>query len=221
MANLKLMLGQLLESTAKASTIIYLIFDLSAQRESVSLRFTVLKRNITLKYFKIKSSILKLSGSFPTKSDERTNKCIMTGKLLSELGHYEEAIKLYDRALDGAPLFAEVFYDKGSALSELGRFEDSIESYDRALKLEPTFSRALVNKGKILYRLGRYEEAIDCYKKAIDINPHLVDAWYNKGLALNKLGRHEEAIKAYDESIKIAPLHIDSWIRERRLVRKR
>ena len=212
MANLKVPLVPIFNFIIFLTTILFILYNISSYEKYVASQFIKLKRYSLHLYLKIKSYISNSSDYLENASTERMKKCIITGALLSDLGHYEEAIKLYDKALEDAPLFAEAWYDKGHALSELGRFEDALASYDRAIKLNPTFPKALLNKGKLLYRIGKYEDAINCYERAIRINSQHVDVWYNKGLALNKLGRHEEAIASYEEAIRICPLHIDSWV---------
>ncbi|MDQ3848049.1 MAG: tetratricopeptide repeat protein, partial [Thermoproteota archaeon] len=125
------------------------------------------------------------------------------------LSEYQDAIELYDMALEVNPRYVKAWYNKGLALSKLGQDEESIECFNQAIEcfnqaieLDPKYGDAWNNKGLALTKLGKYEEAIACYNQAIELNPKYADAWNNKGLALSKLGRQEEAIACFNQAIE-------------------
>ena len=127
------------------------------------------------------------------------------------LGHFDEAIKCYDKALEINPQLAEAWLNKGISLVKFGRFDDAIKCYDRALEINPQYAETWSNKGNSLGCLGRFDEAIKCYDKALEINPQLAEAWFNKGASLHCLGRFDEAIKCQDKALEINPQYAAAW----------
>jgi len=56
------------------------------------------------------------------------------GVALSRLGKYNEAIEVYDRALQLDPEYVSAWNNKGVVLSRLGKYAEAIEAFDRALR---------------------------------------------------------------------------------------
>ena len=61
---------------------------------------------------------------------------------LYDLGRYQEAIIMFDRALALFPNLSKAYYFKGIALYDLGKYEDAIDSYDHAVAIEPSDTNA-------------------------------------------------------------------------------
>ena len=117
--------------------------------------------------------------------------------------NFEEALVLFDRAIEIEPKYHPAWNAKGNALRELGRYYEAIECCDRAIEIKPNYHNAWNNKGIALKNLGRYAEAIECYDRAIEIKPNYHNAWNNKGAKLSDLGRYYEAIECCDRAIEI------------------
>jgi len=49
----------------------------------------------------------------------------------------EIAIKIYDKAIELNPNFAEAYYNRGNAYSDLKQYERAIEDYNKAIELNP------------------------------------------------------------------------------------
>jgi tetratricopeptide (TPR) repeat protein len=135
------------------------------------------------------------------------------GKVLVELGCYDDALISYDNSLNLNPDNYLAWYDRGDLLSEYqGDFsqqEEAIKSYDKALEIEPNTQTVWYRKGIVFYFLSEYEEAINCFNIALEINPNDYFAWTWKGQALYQLDEKEEAIYSYDKAIEINP---DYWV---------
>ncbi|MGJ5673866.1 MAG: tetratricopeptide repeat protein [Nostochopsis sp.] len=79
---------------------------------------------------------------------------------LYNLGHYEDAIASYDKAVEIKPDKDQAWYNRGNALGYLGRNQEAIASYDKALEIKPDKDEAWNNRGVALVNLGRNQEAI-------------------------------------------------------------
>jgi tetratricopeptide (TPR) repeat protein len=78
------------------------------------------------------------------------------GIVLDNLGRYEEALQVYDKALELKPNDFDAWHRKGGTLDKLGRYEEALLAIDKALKLKPDVSNAWHRKGGTLVKLGRY-----------------------------------------------------------------
>ena len=71
---------------------------------------------------------------------------------LYDLGRFQEAIVMFDRALALFPELPKAHYFKGIALYDLGKYDEAIEAYDHALTLDPSDPNAWYNKAATLPR---------------------------------------------------------------------
>ena len=133
------------------------------------------------------------------------------GNIFYANNQYEEAISVYDKALQIRPDNHEAWNNRGIALGNLGRNEEAISSYNRALVFKPDYHEAWNNRGIALVDLGRNKEAIASYNRALKFKPDYHEVWYYRGIALGNLGRNEEAIASYDRALKFKPDHHDAW----------
>ena len=92
----------------------------------------------------------------------------------------ENAIDLFDQAIQLNPYYASAYNSKAISLDKLKRHEEALVCYDKALELEPTNAAMLTNKGVCLNNLKRKSEAIECLNKALDLEPQDVDAFLIK-----------------------------------------
>ena len=127
------------------------------------------------------------------------------GYALIGLERYDEAIAVYESALQLEPNNSMVLNNLGNLLSELGQPERALELYNRALEMEPGKSTTLFNKGNALIRLGRYEEAIEVFDHALETDPDNIVILNNKACTLRDLGRLEEALVVYGRALDIDP----------------
>jgi tetratricopeptide (TPR) repeat protein len=171
--------------------------DFSAVREELTDRYEVLTGEIARE--SVRGAELTAAG-WNTK-----------GVSLSELGHSEEAVACYDRALAINPRYVTAWTNKGVALDRLDRLEEALSWFDRVLAINPRDSIAWINKGSALHGSGRSEEAIACFEEALAINPRDEQVWSNKGLVLGDLGRFEEAIECCDRAFEINPRYAKVW----------
>ena len=135
------------------------------------------------------------------------------GTSLGNLGHREEELVCYGRALELNPTMAQPWNNKGYALHELGRDMEALACYDQALELSPNYGKAWHNKGALLfYGLKRYEEAIVCYDRALELSPRLETAWNEMADLMCASDRTDEAIACYDRALELNPRLELAWI---------
>lgn len=133
------------------------------------------------------------------------------GVMLQSLGHYEEAIACFGRALILDPDQPHAWVSRAESQAKLRRYEDSLASYDRALSLDPDDADAIYHRSAILMALERFEESVAGYDQVLKAEPGDYESWYYRGVALNKLSRFAEAADSFDRVIDLERGHAAAW----------
>ena len=83
----------------------------------------------------------------------------------------EEAIKLFNEAIELNPNYSEAYYDRGLAYFDLGQKERTIQDYSKAIELVPDNFFYYESRGECYQELKQYEKAIQDFSKAIELVP--------------------------------------------------
>lgn len=125
--------------------------------------------------------ILWKSMLHSTSNQASYSEVVNQGNVLFISEQYEEAIAIYDRAIQMNNKRIDAWIDKGAALERLKRYDEAIAAFDTALQdgMERgvfPLEQAWLNKAVTLTRLRRYDEAIAAYTKALELNPYFTPA---------------------------------------------
>lgn len=122
--------------------------------------------------------------------------------LLSEK-RYEEAVKIFKRAVEVNPNYSKAQNNLGNALSELKRYDQAIAHYQLAIKIEPEYAEAFNNLANALRSSGQIKESVEYYSEAIRIDSEYDEAYFNLGITLSQLGELDNAIIQYQKALEI------------------
>ena len=125
------------------------------------------------------------------------------GKALLDAGRLEEALSVFDAALERTPDDVDALANAGVALIRTGRFDEAEELLRRGLALDPRHRIVLQNLAESLRKRGRFEEALGYYRAAIDADPGNALAYAGMGDALIRLERYGEALKNLDRALAL------------------
>ncbi len=115
--------------------------------------------------------------------------------LLGSTGRHEEALKLFDQAIEFRPDDETVLLGRGELLLTMGRLDDAIAVYRQAAKRWPDSAMTLNALGYTLAdRTEEYREAEKLIRKALKYNPDSPAIIDSLGWVLHKRGKHEEAL---------------------------
>lgn len=90
----------------------------------------------------------------------------------SELsGEYDEAKKLYEKAIDLDPDHAMALFRLGRWHATWGEDARAVEFYERCREQEPTYANALLNLGNVYEDRADYEKATECYRQVLRYAP--------------------------------------------------
>jgi tetratricopeptide (TPR) repeat protein len=146
--------------------------------------------------------------------DPRPEYLFSLGTALRHLRRYEEALKVFDKAIHFKPDKAELWVALGKALVDLDRRPEALLSFQHALTLNPRNWDAAHESGTLLNRMGRREEALSHFKLCADLTPNDVadnaTTFNNIGNVLQSLGRSEEALQWLDRALHLRPDFVEA-----------
>jgi len=95
--------------------------------------------------------------------------------------NYDDAIKLYKKALEVRPDAMNVRTDMGTAMFYLNRYDDAIATFQETLKTDPNNAQALFNLGvAMLHGKNDPKRALEYWEKLVETNPNHPQAAFVK-----------------------------------------
>jgi len=129
----------------------------------------------------------------------------MLGEIASRLRRYDDAEKLFGRALELAPGFDAARNCYAAILYRNGKPQGAIEQADILLKRSPRNPGYLAVKAASLSLVGEYEQSVAIFEQLLKTHPDHPKAWMSFGHVLKTTGRRAESIAAYRKSIAQLP----------------
>ncbi|CAD8215522.1 unnamed protein product [Paramecium octaurelia] len=152
---------------------------------------------------------------------------------------YDEAIKIFDQALNFNPKHQLSLSTKAESLRNLGQYNEAIIWADKALQADPKHCRSLFTKAESLRKLGQYNEAIfgliklckqiqsnslrqlkkfkeamEVIEQSLIINPNHFNSLRIKGQCLHDQKQYLQALIFYDKALEIDSNH--KWTKKRK-----
>ena len=124
----------------------------------------------------------------------RTDYLTSLGTTLANQGRHDEALKVFDKAVQLKPDDADLWRNLGNVLVDVERPTDAILSFQHALKLNPRHWDAANKAGRLLCQSERFEEALACFNLCDELRPNEFQTLFWRALALHGLKRLEEAL---------------------------
>ena len=120
------------------------------------------------------------------------------GLIRARTGAYDEAISLYESALQADPRLAVVHHLIAEAmLKQMNADARVIETHlKQTVEMDPTFTPARLSLGKLYMRAQRWTEAAAEFEQVVKLDPNVPDGYYQLGLAYGRLKRAGEAQSA-------------------------
>lgn len=131
--------------------------------------------------------------------EERTaQNWLLLGNLLQDQGKLDEAVFMYNRAVQIDETFYKAYYNLGNIYLQDGRPNMAVEQYKKVIKLKPEYAYAHYNLGCAYIKLGKYSKAKFEILTAIDLKNTVADFHYNLAYVYKQL-KKEKTAKSYIE----------------------
>lgn len=132
-----------------------------------------------------------------------------TGYLMTLLGQYEEAIRLFKRSLE-FQITAEAYTYMGWTYSHMGDHNRAIEEAEKAIRIDPDFGNPYNDIGVYLIEQGKEEEAIPYLEKAKRAKRYCCYQFphFNMGRIYLKKKMYEKAREEFKKSLAIDPDYV-------------
>jgi tetratricopeptide (TPR) repeat protein len=109
---------------------------------------------------------------------------ITSGNHAAQAGRYDQAIRLYTRAIESGGLsdqnLAVAYANRGSAKDDSGRTDQAVKDFNRALELDPDHAEAYYNRSFAYEKKGLIPLAVADMEKAVRLAPD--DSYYTDRL---------------------------------------
>ncbi|MDX2018629.1 MAG: tetratricopeptide repeat protein [Deltaproteobacteria bacterium] len=144
------------------------------------------------------------------------NRHVEQGNKQFQGGKVDEALKLYDKALQEDGLAdpqarAAAEFNRGTALSAMGKADEAAQAFLEATKSKDNSlrARAFYNLGNTFIKGEKFSEAVEAFKRSLVLEPRNNDAKWNLELALRKKKEQDEKNKNDDKDKKSDPNNKD------------
>jgi serine/threonine protein kinase/tetratricopeptide (TPR) repeat protein len=127
------------------------------------------------------------------------------GNVFLSTGHYEEAVREFQRSLDLDHNSDETLSSLASAYQKLGNTPAAENAYRKAISLRPNYWGVYSKFGRFYFAQARYAEAGEMFKKTIQLAPMNYGGYSNLGAIDLLLGQYQEALVALQQSIALRP----------------
>lgn len=118
---------------------------------------------------------------------------------------WEEAERLYLRALELTPNYPLAHEWYSSMLVGTGRVEEGLKEVRRAEELDPLSARAMTLTAWTSYQARQFEESLVKAEQIIDLDQTYPQGFLQRGITLVQLGRAEEGVAALRQGLALMP----------------
>jgi len=147
----------------------------------------------------VKSEVISIDNEFKF---EKTKELSREADSLKVIGKIDEALNLYDQALNLEPENPFILNNKGLAASRIN-IEKGIKIINQAIQIDSTHSHFYNNRGLMNYKLKRNKFAKNDFLKSIELNPKNTPSHINLGLTYHFLKMPSKSCLALKEGIRL------------------
>ncbi len=136
---------------------------------------------------------------------EKANRIFADGVKMGVNRDFEEALLLFNEAIEIYPLYAEAFLYRGLAKTELKKYDEAIKDFNISIEIDPGYSdQAYYFRGLARYLKGDYEGAISDLSLAIRLEPDYA-SFFQRGRCNFELGEFQVALKDFEIALRLEP----------------
>ena len=133
------------------------------------------------------------------------------GNALFAQGRSEEAVAVFDKAVQLKPDDAMLWCNVANALLDAGRSSEALLCFEHVVKLDPCHGEANYKAGHLLHELGRFEEALVRLNRSAELQADHAPTLYMRALTLKSFDRLDEALADNMRAIELDPTNHDTY----------
>lgn len=130
--------------------------------------------------------------TLPQYDTQTATRLAAEGLQAQRAGRLDDAIELYQKAINAHPELSGIWTNLGVALMAKNDFVTASEAFKKAADLSPTDSRPLVNLGVAYLDRGWADESLTWFGRALERDPNNIDALRGAIVAAQRSGREDE-----------------------------
>jgi tetratricopeptide (TPR) repeat protein len=135
---------------------------------------------------------------------QRLRLYLVEGEILADAEQYEDALQVYNQALEEIPDNADLLYARAMVAEQVDRLDVLEADLKKILARDPNNAEALNALGYTLAdRTTRYDEAVEYIKRALELRPNDFFIVDSMGWVQYRLGNHDEAVKYLRRALEI------------------
>ncbi len=127
------------------------------------------------------------------------------GIALKQSGRLEEALQVFDKAIQLAPDDPQAWVRVANVLGALGRKAEALLAYRHVRQLDPRQWEAAYRCGQLLHEAERFEEALSCFNRCDELRSDHVPTLQARARALRGLRRFNECLTELLRADALAP----------------
>lgn len=136
---------------------------------------------------------------------------VQQGQELARNGNYDDAITVYNRALDTAPNAVGVYIARGEALQAIGETDTAWGDFTRAIELAPNLALPYVSRADFFVRSGNPDSALNDINMALTIEPENPRAYLIRGQAYRQQGNYDAALTALNVALNLRTVYAEAY----------
>ncbi|KMP11274.1 hypothetical protein UR09_03780 [Candidatus Nitromaritima sp. SCGC AAA799-A02] len=129
-----------------------------------------------------------------------------------EIGAYEEAIEILNKALEWDPRFVPAQIRVGWVYEEWDKREEAIEAYEKTLELDPANTDARLGLGSVYSKSAWNDLAVEQYLKVAETRPDDPEIHFKIALEYWYLQDISKAAEYYQKVTAIDPTHLQAHL---------
>ncbi len=149
--------------------------------------------------------------------EKKVNWHVLQGLTKAKAGDFAGAVGEFSQAVELAPDFAPLYYNRGRAYEDQGNVSAALADYDRAIERNPEYDQALNNRAGLRMRRGDVSGAIADWSAILQRQPGFFEALYNRGVAHAAQGRVGEALADLTRAIQLHPQMAPAYLQRGRI----
>ncbi len=135
--------------------------------------------------------------------EQEADQLVNAGLMKLQLYQTQDAIILFDQALQKDPRCARALTHKAIALQRLRRLDEAVGCCEQALLLGTDQVQVFIIMGNIYTEQGEFEKAIKQFDRALILDENNAGCWNNRGNAFARSGNIAEAIRSHERALAL------------------